>query len=309
MYRPLTIVSDEADSAFKQVEWLIHPSSNGNSPDLADSVPHQAMLSGPGLSDSSVTKSIPIRNVSNGDETGMDGVLVIPHIIHTHTDISNDRINEANLNSRGLHHSSLSPSEIDNQFDNAAAGLLPGLYERYLGESMPDETFTGSISNHAAAIFEEPIGLVDHALDPSIASSPAHALLAVGNLEPRTRMEIPEMLSRFLKVDRLNDSLRYEAGIAISEGRVQQGEDIVRRKILEEGWQWSLTPVSTTSMDLNTSWKLGSVNSLEKDCGIEGHCVEEYCVEDDCMEYDCMEDGCIEDDTWRAVNLVLSVKL
>lgn len=184
-------------------------------------------------------------------------VPVTPHTIDTGAGISDNKINQANLTSRGIQNI---PSEIDNRFDNSAAGLLPALYKRYSAEIVPDETATGFISNHATAVCEGPIGLVDHALEPSIAFSPAHAPLAVSSLESRTRMVgIPEMLSRFLRVDRLNDSLRYEADIAICEGRVQQGEDMVRRSILEGGWQW------------------GNDNSLGSSGVTEGHCMNSGC--------------------------------
>ena len=121
-------------------------------------------------------------------------------------------------------------------------------YEGHSAERERDETATSLIRNHATPEPEEPI---EPALEPNTTPSPAHATLATGALEPRACIEVPKMLSRFLRVDRENDPLRYEASIAISEGRVQHGEDIVRRKILEEDWQWNITLLSTAT---NTSW-------------------------------------------------------
>ena len=43
------------------------------------------------------------------------------------------------------------------------------------------------------------------------------------------------LLSRYFRVDYENEPLRYEAGIAIAEQRVQQGEDMLRKKVAE-GW-------------------------------------------------------------------------
>jgi len=223
------VSSDEADWALEQVGGSILTS--GNCPDLADPAPHQAVLSSPDLANSSAIKSVPTRNASDCEANG------------------------ASLALQELQSSALAPSEISNQLDNFAAGFLPALNERCLVECMPDATLTGSVIDHTTAEFKEPIEIVDHALEPSIASSPAHAQpLAAGSMEPQTRMEVPEMLSRFLKVDRLNDSLRYEAAIAISEGRVQQGEDMVRRRILEEDWKWTMDSLSSTT-SLNTLWE------------------------------------------------------
>jgi len=260
MYPPLTISSREAGRAFEQFGDVF-----GNGPDLTDPMPHQAALSGPELSDFRATKPVLTRNVSNRNAIGKGGVLVIPHTAHTNTDISNDRINEANLSFRGLQNSAPSLSERDSQFNNSAPGLLLAFYEGYSAKSAPNETFTCSITHPAIIEPEEPIELVDQP-KPSIAFSLAPAPLAVECPEPRTKMEIPEMLSRFLKVDRFNDSLRYEAGIAISEGRVQEGEDIVKRKILEEDWKWNIDPLPITAMALDTCCEWS--NSVEKD-GLE----------------------------------------
>jgi len=259
MHRPLTVSSDEADWAFVQAGVLVLTSGNGTDP--ADPVPRQAMLSSP---NPNATRLVPTRNVTDCE------------------------LNRASLAFRELQSSALSPSEIDNQLDNFAAGFLPALYERYSAECVPGETYTGFMIYHATTEFEEPI-------EPSIASSFAHVQpFVIGSMEPQARMEVPEMLSRFLKVDRLNDSLRYEADIAISEGRVQQGEDMVRRRILEEDWEWNTGPLST-AMSLNTTW--GWSNSVEKGC-MEDHCMEDYCM-DSCMEAG-YKNG-TEEDNWRTV--------
>ena len=264
-----------------QVKGFILASGNGS--ELANSVPPQETLSGSDLSNSRVTKSVFTGHISSGNTTERGEMSVIPHAIHIDTDISGYEINEANLTFRE------SPSGIHNPLDNSAAGPSPALDERYSTEDALDESFTCPITNHVTPESEEPIKLVDHAhaLESSIASSLAHAQpLAAGSRELRGHMGVPEMLSRFLEVDRLNDSLRHEAGIAISEGRVQQGEDIVRRKILEKDWKWNIAP--TTTMSLDTSW--GCSNSVEKDCDMEDNYMEEDCVENGCVE-DNMENG------------------
>lgn len=47
----------------------------------------------------------------------------------------------------------------------------------------------------------------------------------------------PEILRRFLTVDSHNDPLRYEADIGILEGRVCERDDMLSRRIIEEGWE------------------------------------------------------------------------
>ena len=52
-----------------------------------------------------------------------------------------------------------------------------------------------------------------------------------------TNSRNPEyMLSRFFEIDCENEPLRYEAAIAIGEERVQQGDNMLRKKVAEEGW-------------------------------------------------------------------------
>ncbi|KAF8448213.1 hypothetical protein BGX38DRAFT_1142866 [Terfezia claveryi] len=258
-YRPLEVLSGEADWAFEQLGELTLTSGNGT--DLADPAPHQAMLSSP---NSSAAKSVNAINV-----TGCE-------------------VNGASLAYRELQINALLPSGIDNQLDKSGAGLLLAIYEGYSPEGVPDETFTGFISNYAIPEFEELTELVDQGLEPSIAPFPGYAPpLAVGSMEPQTRMKVPEMLSRFLEVDRLNDSLRYEADIAIFEGRVQQGEDMVSRRILEEHLKWNTGPQST-AMGVNAPWEWS--DRVEKDC-MKDHCMEDGCIEDECME-DCWVEAC-----------------
>ena len=251
MYRRFTVPSDEADRVFEHVGRLTIVSGNDNGSDLADPATHQAMLSSPNIFNSSSSVAL-TRNISSGITMAMGAVPnVTAGNIHIDIKISQYKVNEADLAFLELPSSALSPSEIDNQFDNSTARVFLAPNEGYSAEGGRDEAVTSFIRNHATLEFEEPIELVDHALEPATTPSPAHATLATGALEPRTCIEVPEMLSRFLRVDRKNDPLRYEASIAISEGRVQHGEDIVRRKISEEDWQWNITLLSTAA---NTSW-------------------------------------------------------
>ncbi|RPB25189.1 hypothetical protein L211DRAFT_836502 [Terfezia boudieri ATCC MYA-4762] len=210
--------------------------------------------------------------------------------------------NGASLAYRELQVNALSPSGIDNQLDNSGTELLLAIYEGDSAEGAPDETFTRFISNYAIPEFEELTELVHQGLEPRIAPFPANAPpLTVGSMEPQTRMKVPEMLSRFLEVDRLNDSLRYEAEMAIFEGRVQQGENMLSRRILEEHLKWNTGPQST-AMGVNTPTEWS--NGVEKDC-MKDHCMEDGCMEDGCMEDGCIAEECMEDRCLETYNCMV----
>jgi len=221
-------------------------SNSSNGPGLA------IVVSGSGHvhATSSMTTQALTRCVSGKNLTAMGAMPVTPHAVHTDTNTSGHEMNRANLPSFNLR-STLSLCERDNQPYNPAAGLVPSLCERYSAERGEDTTFTTFMINHTTAENEESIVPDDHAFEPGAAASLVEPL-AIGSRQAQTRMEVPEMLSRFLRVDRLNDSLRHEAGIAISEGRVQEGEDIVKRKIFGD-WKWNIDPLSSTAMALDTS--------------------------------------------------------
>ena len=267
MRRPLTVSPDEADWVFDQARGVFTP---GNDTGLADPAPHQEIFSSP---NSSAKELVPARNVTEYE------------------------VNGASLAFRELQSSVLPPSEIENQLDNPAVGPLPARYERYSPECVPDEMFTGSMIGHTTTEVEELIKLVDQILEPNITSSPAQAQPSVGSMKHQTRMGVPEMLSRFLKVDMLNDSLRYEASIATSEGRVQQGEDMVRRRVLG-GWEWNTGPLST-AIALNTPWEWS--NGVVNDC-MEDHCMEDGCMEGEDSWIEAGYGGSMEDYEYRTVS-------
>jgi len=201
MYRPSTMSDKETDQVFGQVERFILAS--GSSPDLADLDPRQAMLSCPDRSNPSVQKSVLTRNPSSGNLTTRGGVPVTTHAVHIETDIPDYQMSGANLGSWELQNSAMLPSGIDNQVDSSAAGFLPVLSGRYPAAGVLDEMFVDFIINPSTAEIKKPTELGDHLLEPSITPSPVHAPLPAGTLEPRTHMEVPEMLSRFLRVDRI----------------------------------------------------------------------------------------------------------
>ena len=50
-------------------------------------------------------------------------------------------------------------------------------------------------------------------------------------------MRNPEyILSRYFEIDYDNEPARYEVSIAIAEQRVQQGDNMLRKRVAEEGW-------------------------------------------------------------------------
>ena len=50
-------------------------------------------------------------------------------------------------------------------------------------------------------------------------------------------MRNPEyILSRYFEIDPDNEPARYEVSIAIAEQRVQQGDNMLKKKVDEEGW-------------------------------------------------------------------------
>lgn len=189
------------------------------------------------LANPEVARPVPTNDALSSETLGARKQKpVAPHTVHTD-------MNEAKL---ALSESQAQPpTSTDNQPFRSEARLLPALCERD-----SDTAFTDFRIHHFSTEPDD--------LDPSIpldyvgvSASPTQPLLG-GGLQPQSVMEVPEMLSRFLRVDGLNDSLRYEASIAISEGRAQEGEDILKKKMSEEYWQWTLAPLSTMAMNLNS---------------------------------------------------------
>jgi len=212
-----------------------------NSPKLAEFVPRQAMLSGTGpeanLANSEMAEPVLTIEILRGSPGAKQQMFVALHTV----DIGMDGVNLTPGKSQTC---TLLPPSSNNQSHEPDTGPLSALYER---DSAQREPYTAFRINHPSTGFEDQDLSVphhNHALEVGFSASPAQPL-PTGGLQTQTHMEVPEMLSRFLRVNRLDDSLRHEAGIAISEGRVQEGEDMVKRKMLEEYWQWSSAPLST----------------------------------------------------------------
>jgi len=62
----------------------------------------------------------------------------------------------------------------------------------------------------------------------------------------------PYILQRFLTVESKSEPLRYEADIAILERRVCEGEDMLGRKIKEEGWEEVDAVYESITLNLET---------------------------------------------------------
>ena len=63
----------------------------------------------------------------------------------------------------------------------------------------------------------------------------------------------PYILKRFLTIESESESLRHEAHIGILEGRVCEGEDMLSKRIEEEGWEEvDAVDESISSLDLGT---------------------------------------------------------
>lgn len=60
----------------------------------------------------------------------------------------------------------------------------------------------------------------------------------------------PYILQRFLTIESKSEPLRYEASIGILEGRVCEGEDMLSKKINEEGWEEVDAIYESISLDL-----------------------------------------------------------
>lgn len=257
MSQPLKGVSItvDVDQVYEQVRGFGLVS--GNSPKLAELVPSQAMLSGP---DVNVANSAAIEPVLARDALCPGNLeekkqrLVVLHTLHT-------AMSWENLGSG---------SPTDNQPHEHDAEPLPAPCERDMAQHAPYIMFIDFSASRSSVSWEYQNQSVlhdhNHALGVGSSAFPAQ-LLPVGGPQTQT----PEMLSRFLRVDRLNDSLRYEASIAISEGRVQEGEDILKRKMLEEDWQWDLASLASTVVPDLSQWSHGIENGgMEDDCICEG---------------------------------------
>jgi len=270
MSQPFKGMPITVDQACEQVGGLVLISGNLNGPMLEDPVPCQSILSRPevNLTNPEVAEPVFTKDaLSPGNLGGRKQKPVALHPVHT-------RINESKV-AFGEPQSFSPPfSQTDSHPYEPNARLLPALCGRDLAQHVP---YTGTVfTNFSIDINHLSIQPEDHnssaphdyALEIGFSTSPTQLLL-VGSQQTQAH-EVPRMLSRFLRVDGLNDSLRYEASIAISEGRVQEGEDILKRKMLEEYWQWNLSPLSTMAMGLSTPSE-------------RSHSMEDVCIEGDRM--------------------------
>ena len=79
------------------------------------------------------------------------------------------------------------------------------------------------------------------------------------HLSQANSMRNPEyILSRYFEIDYENEPLRHEAAVAIAEQRVHQGENMLRKKVTEEGWcvtenNGSSTDPERGSLDQNSA--------------------------------------------------------
>ena len=278
-FKGVSITIDQVRQQFREFSLV-----SGNGPKLIDPVSRQIILSTPDIYFATSAVAEP--------------VLTTDALSPGHTVPTGMSVRGKNLGVGESQSCTPPPSLTDNQSHEPDTGLLPTPCERDMEQRVPYTTFIdfGISHGHTSARFEDQDSSVahdhDHTLDVDFFASPAQ-LLPVG-LQTRTGMAVdPEILSRFLRVDSLNDSLRHEASIAIYEGRVQEGEDILKRKMLEECWQWHLGSLSTTiAPGQNTShgytptqWS----HSIENN-SVAGR-IEDNLMEDDLMEDDLMEDG------------------